>query len=242
MPKSAVIVDDEPIIRMDLVQMLEELGFTIKGCASDGFDAIELCRQTNPDVVLMDVTMPVFDGLTAAEVILKEELAGCVVLLTAYSDKELIERAGQVGVTGYLVKPVEERLLMPTIEVALAQGNRLRLNRQENKTLKKQLEDNKIIERAKALLSEQSGISEAQAYRELQKMSMEKRQPMVAIAEALLSQSDLRQLINRAKSLLMEHDNLSEDSAYRKILEQASRSCSSTEAVARRIIAFNSKE
>ncbi|MEG2074767.1 MAG: response regulator, partial [Angelakisella sp.] len=119
---TAIVVDDEPITRMDLSDMLREQGFSVVGEASDGFDAIELCRSLSPDVVLMDIRMPVFDGLSASETILSEELAGCVVLLTAFSSKELVERANQIGVTGYLVKPVEERLLLPTIEVALAQS------------------------------------------------------------------------------------------------------------------------
>jgi two-component system, response regulator PdtaR len=242
MHKSAVIVDDEPIIRLDLSQMLEGLGFTVKGSASDGFDAIELCRQTRPDVVLMDVKMPVFDGLTAAEVILSEDLAGCVVLLTAYSDKEIIQRAGQIGVTGYLVKPVEERLLIPTIEVALAQGERIRLNRNENRLLKKQLEDHKIIERAKALFAAQNGISEARAHKELQKMSMEKRQPLMAIAQAVLAQGDSRELVNRAKLLLVEREGLSEEAAYRKIQELAKKDGCSMEIAARSLIAGYSKE
>lgn len=242
MHKSAVIVDDEPIIRLDLSQMLEGLGFTVKGSASDGFDAIELCRQVKPDVVLMDIKMPVFDGLTAAEVILSEELAGCVILLTAYSDKEFIQRAGQIGVTGYLVKPVEERLLIPTIEVALAQGERIRLGRQENKMLKQQLEDQKIIQRAKALFAMQNGITETQAHKELQKMSMEKRQSLLMIAQAVLAQGDLRQLINRAKFLLVDCEGLSEEAAYKKIQELAKKNGNSPEMVARTLIAAHSKE
>ena len=102
--RTAVGVDDEPITRLDLVQMLEEMGFEVAGDAADGFDAIELCRLHHPDVVLMDIKMPVFDGLTASETIISEDLGGCVVLLTAFRDRELIDRASAIGVTGYLVK------------------------------------------------------------------------------------------------------------------------------------------
>ena len=122
--KTVLIVDDEPITRMDLSDMLRELGFGVAGEAADGFDAMELCRLKRPDVVLMDVKMPIFDGLSASETILAEELAGCVVLLTAFSDPEIIRRAGAAGVTGYLVKPVDQKSLLPTIEVALAQSLR----------------------------------------------------------------------------------------------------------------------
>ena len=98
--KTVIIADDEPITRMDLCDMVQELGFQVLGQAADGFDAIELCRETHPDVVLMDVKMPIFDGLTASETILSEDLAGCVVLLTAFSDREIISRATAAGVTG----------------------------------------------------------------------------------------------------------------------------------------------
>ena len=124
--RTAIVVDDEPITRLDLSQLLGELGFAVVGEAADGFDAIELCRRHRPDVVLMDIKMPVFDGMTASETIIAEDLCGCVVLLTAFQDRELIDRAGRIGVTGYLVKPVEERLLLPTLEVAMAQAARLR--------------------------------------------------------------------------------------------------------------------
>ena len=114
--RRVIIADDEPITRMDLSDMLTELGFQVVGEAADGFDAIELCRSLQPDVVLMDVKMPIFDGLSAAETILSEELAGCVVLLTAFSDRELVRRAGEAGVTGYLVKPVDAGQLRTVLE------------------------------------------------------------------------------------------------------------------------------
>ena len=129
--RSVVIIDDEPTTRMDIGAMLEELDFQIVGEGGDGFDALEVCRKNLPDVVLLDVKMPVFDGLNAAEEILKQELAKCIVQLTAFDDRETIERAKRAGVTGYLVKPVEQRMLLPTIEVALEQSDRLRKSREE---------------------------------------------------------------------------------------------------------------
>lgn len=113
--KTVLIVDDEPITRMDLSDMLRELGFGVAGEAADGFDAMELCRLKRPDVVLMDVKMPIFDGLSASETILAEELAGCVVLLTAFSDPEIIRRAGAAGVTGYLVKRLTRNRFFPPL-------------------------------------------------------------------------------------------------------------------------------
>jgi response regulator NasT len=101
--KKVVIVDDEPIVRLDLMSMLQDVGFIVMGEAADGFDAVELCRSARPDIVLMDIKMPTFDGLNAAETILKEKLSSCVVLLTAFSDMQFIEKAQQAGVMGYLV-------------------------------------------------------------------------------------------------------------------------------------------
>lgn len=183
------IVDDEPITRMDIAGMLEDLGYEIAGEASDGFDAVELCRKTSPDLVLMDVKMPVFDGLSAAERILSAHLAGCVVLLTAFNDTEIIESAKRIGVTGYLVKPVEQRLLRPTIEMALTQAQRLRESERETEAAKKQLADSKVIARAQAVLAKREHITESEAYTLLRKLSMDKRISMAALAEAVIGPS-----------------------------------------------------
>ena len=128
--RTVIIVDDEPITRMDLAEMLAELDFTVLGEAGDGFDAIELCRARRPDVVLMDVKMPVFDGLTAAETIVADDLAECVVLLTAFGQRDIVERANRIGVTRLPGQgPSSSGCLLPTIEVALAQSRRLRQSR-----------------------------------------------------------------------------------------------------------------
>ncbi len=190
--KRVLVVDDEPITRMDLREMLQELEFDVVGEAGDGFDAVELCRSLRPDVVLMDVKMPVFDGLAAAETILREDLAGCVVLLTAFSDREVIDRANAAGVTGYIVKPVEERLLLPTIEVALAQSQRLRQSREEAAKAVSRLNDSKLIHRAQAVLAQRAGISESSAYQELRRLSMDKRVPMAVLARSILEQEPRR--------------------------------------------------
>ena len=143
--KTVVVVDDEPIIRMDLGQMLEELNYEVVAEGADGFDAVELCRKKNPDVVLLDLEMPVFDGMTAAETIINENLAGCVVICTAFADEDFLEQAGRIGVSGYIVKPVEARNLRPTIEMAYAQGRRLAKQKLAIGEANRRLEENRVI-------------------------------------------------------------------------------------------------
>ena len=228
--RTVIIVDDEPITRMDLAEMLAELDFTVLGEAGDGFDAIELCRARRPDVVLMDVKMPVFDGLTAAETIVADDLAECVVLLTAFGQRDIVERANRIGVTGYLVKPIEQRMLLPTIEVALAQSRRLRQSR-------RQVEESKVIARAQGLLAKEMGVSETQAYQELRRMAMDKRTTIAALAAAFVEQRTRRQEVDQAKSLLQRRRRMSESNAYKYVVREAQQQGCSMEEAARRIIA-----
>lgn len=236
MSRTAIVADDEPIIRMDLSQMLEELGFEVLGSAADGFDAVELCRARRPDVVLMDLSMPVFEGLGAAQTIVEEDLAGCVVVVTAFADRELIDRAGAVGVTGYLVKPIEERLLLPTIEVALAQSRRLAQARQETAEARRRLKDRDLIDRAKAILAAEKGIAETQALAQLQRMAMDKRCSLVYLARAVVEKSSRRELVNRAKTLLMERRGMSEPAAYQAVQALARKKGLGLEQAAREIL------
>lgn len=184
--KTVVIADDEPILRLDLAAMLKSQGFSLEGEASDGFDAVELCKRLKPDIAILDVKMPVFDGLSAAYAILKDNLAGCVVLLTAYSDPDLIERAGKIGITGYLVKPVEERLLRPTLEVAYSAREKVAESSSRADEAQKKLADKNNIDRAKAVIANRQGVSESEAYRHIQRLAMNKRVTMADIAEAIL--------------------------------------------------------
>ncbi|GIV06844.1 MAG: Fis family transcriptional regulator [Fimbriimonadales bacterium] len=180
-----VIADDEPIILLDLRQMLEDLGMSVVGEASDGKQAVEKVRSLKPDLAILDVKMPEIDGIEAARILHEERLAP-VMLLTAYSDSELIQRAKQAGVYGYLVKPFKQADLTPAIEVALARYQEARELEQQVDDLKETLETRKIIERAKGILMDTYGLREQEAYRRIQVQSMNTRKTMREIAEAII--------------------------------------------------------
>lgn len=152
--------------------------------------------------------------MTAAETIIGEGLAGCVVICTAFADEEFIQRAGRAGVAGYLVKPIEPRMLKPTLEVALAQGRLLQQTRAEAADACRKLKENKVIEQAKGKLAKEKQISESDAYREMQKAAMQKRVPLAVIAGAILNREIKRDTAVRAKELLMKQRKLSEPEAY----------------------------
>jgi len=180
-----VIADDEPIILLDLRQMLEEVGMSVVGEASDGAQAVEKARTLKPDLAILDVKMPTMDGIEAARILHEERLAP-VILLTAYSDSELIQRAKQAGVYGYIVKPFKQADLTPAIEVALARYQEARELEQQVDDLKEALETRKLIERAKGILMDTYGLREQEAYRRIQVQSMNTRKSMREIAEAII--------------------------------------------------------
>ncbi|MGH2694545.1 MAG: ANTAR domain-containing response regulator [Actinomycetota bacterium] len=180
-----LIAEDEAIIRLDLKEMLEEEGFEVVGEASDGDAAIRLTRERTPDLVIMDIKMPGMDGLTAAERIVSEDLAA-VLILTAFSQKDLVQRAAEAGALGYLVKPFQKSDLMPAIEVALARYAQLSAVKKEAADLTDQLETRKAVDRAKGALMDARGMKEAEAFRHIQKRAMDERRPMKEIAEEIL--------------------------------------------------------
>jgi AmiR/NasT family two-component response regulator len=180
-----IIADDESIIRMDLREMLTNLGYLVVGEAGDGRSAVNLARELRPDVVIMDIKMPDTDGIDAAKILTEERIAP-VILLTAYSQKDLVERAKAAGVVGYLVKPFREADLAPAIEVALARFKEFDAMHKEVDDLQLALETRKLVDRAKGILMDTQGLSEADAFRKIQKMSMNTRKPMREVAEAII--------------------------------------------------------
>lgn len=180
-----VIADDESIIRMDLREMLVGLGYQVVGEASEGRTTLELARNLRPDLVIMDIKMPGMDGIATAETLTAEKIAP-VLLLTAFSEQDLIARASQAGVSYYLVKPFREAELLPAIEIALSRYREFMDLQREVTDLKDALETRKIVERAKGVLMETQGIKEAEAFHRIRKASMDSRKSMRQVAEAIL--------------------------------------------------------
>lgn len=180
-----IIADDESLIRMDLREMLTNLGYLVVGEVGDGRSAVNLARELRPDIVVMDIKMPDMDGIEAARILTEERVAP-VLLLSAYSQQELVTRAREAGVAGYLVKPFRESDLTPAIEVALSRFSEFRALEREMGSLRETLETRKVVERAKGILMDTQGLNESEAFRRIQKMSMNNRKPMKAVAEAII--------------------------------------------------------
>lgn len=186
MPNLKVLIaDDDPIIRLDLRQMLESLGYSVIAEAGNGREAIEEARANAPDVCILDVKMPDMDGIEAATLLAGESLAPTV-LLTAYSDPELIEKAKAAGVFGYLVKPFKPSDLMPAIEVARSRFEQNLALSKEIQDANEKLEVRKLVDRAKGILMDSAGVNEAEAYRRIQQQSMNNRKSMREVAEAII--------------------------------------------------------
>jgi response regulator NasT len=196
-PKARIIIaDDESIIRMDLREMLGNLGYDVVAEAADGRAAVELARKLLPDLVIMDIKMPDMDGISAADELGKGRVAP-VVLLTAYSEQSLIGRAKDAGVCGYLVKPFRETELMPVIELALTRFGEMRDLEREVTDLKDALETRKLVERAKGVLMEVHGLRESEAFNRMRKTSMDNRKSMREVAEAILLTNEIQTGVSR---------------------------------------------
>ncbi len=190
MPTRLVLAEDETVIRMDLKEELTRQGYLVAGDVGDGQSAVNLARELRPDLVIMDVRMPEMDGITAAEILTREKIAP-VVLLTAFSDDELIERARDAGVVTYLTKPFRSSDLKPAIEIALSRFQEFKSMESRVKDLEDHLATRKVVEKAKGVLMTKHGITEQEAFRRIQKASMNNRKSMREIAEAILLAEEL---------------------------------------------------
>lgn len=185
-PCKIIVVDDDPIIRMDIREILEDGGYDVVAEGKNGEEAVALAFQHKPDLLIMDVKMPVMDGIKAAQIISKK-YAPAILLLTAYSQKELVSEARNAGVSAYLVKPVTEEDLFPAVEIALSQKERMEALKTDIRALEQALENRKTIERAKGKLMALYAMDEEEAYQCLRRKSMSSRVPMETVARQILS-------------------------------------------------------
>lgn len=186
-PRRVVVAEDESLIRLDIVEILRDNGFEVVGEAGDGEAAVQLATELKPDLVVMDVKMPKLDGISAAEQLSKDHIAP-VVLLTAFSQKELVERAGEAGALAYVVKPFTPNDLLPAIEIALSRHQQIVALENEVADMVERFETRKLVDRAKGLLNEKMGLSEPEAFRWIQKASMDRRLTMHDVAQAIIDQ------------------------------------------------------
>jgi len=186
-PRRVVVAEDESLIRMDIVEILRDNGFDVVGEAGDGETAVALAIELKPDLVVMDVKMPQLDGISAAEKLAKNHVAP-VVLLTAFSQKELVDRASEAGAMAYVVKPFTPSDLLPAIEIALSRYAQIIALESEVQDMVERFETRKLVDRAKGLLNEKMGLSEPDAFRWIQKASMDRRLTMHDVAQAVIEQ------------------------------------------------------
>ncbi len=185
-PRRVLLAEDEALIRLDLKEMLQEEGYDVVGEVGDGESAVKLAEQLRPDLIILDVKMPGMDGITAAERIAAKRIAP-VVILTAFSQRDLVERARDAGAMAYLVKPFQKRDLLPAIEMAMSRHAEIVSLESEVSTLGERLETRKIVERAKGVLQAEHGLSEPEAFRWIQRTSMNRRSTMRSVAEAVIA-------------------------------------------------------
>lgn len=185
--RRVVVAEDESLIRIDVVETLEDNGFEVVAEAADGEKAVALVDELRPDLVVMDVKMPLLDGISAAEIITRKRLAP-VVLLTAFSQRELVERAAEAGALAYVVKPFTPNDLIPAIEVALSRATQIEALEDEISDLAERLETRKVLDRAKGILNNTMGLPEPEAFRWIQKASMDRRLTMKEVAQTVIDQ------------------------------------------------------
>jgi response regulator NasT len=182
-----IVAEDESLIRIDIVEILRDNGFDVVGEAADGEKAVALAEELRPDIVVMDVKMPLLDGISAAEILTKRHIAP-VVLLTAFSQRELVERAAEAGALAYVVKPFTPNDLIPAIDIALTRYQQITALEDEISDLAERLETRKVLDRAKGILNDTMGLTEPEAFRWIQKASMDRRLSMREVAQTVIDQ------------------------------------------------------
>jgi response regulator NasT len=187
--RRVLVAEDEALIRLDLVEMLREEGYEVVGEAGDGEQAVELATELRPDLVILDVKMPKRDGIEAASEIAGQRIAP-VVILTAFSQRDLVERARDAGAMAYLVKPFAKRDLVPAVELAISRFTELQALETEVAGLTERLETRKVVERAKGLLQTKQGMTEPEAFKWIQRAAMDRRTTMKRVAEVVLETLD----------------------------------------------------
>lgn len=185
--KRVIVAEDESLIRIDIVETLRDHGFDVVAEAADGEKAVALAEELRPDLVVMDVKMPLLDGISAAEILSKKKIAP-VVLLTAFSQRELVERASEAGALAYVVKPFTPNDLIPAIDIALGRYAQIQALEDEVADMAERLETRKILDRAKGILNNTMGLTEPEAFRWIQKASMDRRLTMKEVAQTVIDQ------------------------------------------------------
>lgn len=183
---TVIVAEDEALIRLDLVELLTEEGYDVVGEAGDGEEAVKLARELEPDLVIMDVKMPKMDGISAAEIIAEERIAP-VVMLTAFSQRDLVERAREAGAMAYVVKPFGASDVVPAIEIAMGRFQEIKAIEDELVSLEERLESRKVIDQAKGILQQDLGLTEPEAFRWIQKTAMDLRKSMRDVADGVIS-------------------------------------------------------
>lgn len=183
---TVIVAEDEALIRLDLVELLTEEGYDVVGEAGDGEEAVKLARELDPDLVIMDVKMPKMDGISAAEIIAEERIAP-IVMLTAFSQRDLVERARDAGAMAYVVKPFGASDVVPAIEIAMARFQEITAIEEELASLEDRFESRKTIDQAKGILQQDLGLTEPEAFRWIQKTAMDMRKSMRDVAEGVIS-------------------------------------------------------
>lgn len=186
-----VLVDDEPIIRMDLRVMLERAGYLVVGEGMDGFDAISLCKEHKPDVIILDVKMEALDGLSAARVISDECPSTAIIVLTGFNKGEYIDKAKECRISSYIVKPINEKLLVPNIELAVVRNRELYQYREEIEKVTEKLESRKIIEKAKGLLMNNENFSEEESFNYIRQISKDRNIAMLKVAKLIIKKYEI---------------------------------------------------